>query len=76
LPEARFDGADAVAGDAGEQGSESGSRLNRISAAHRSIIEPIDDHHAGRLGIALDGPALSCFAGLSIPALAADEVRI
>jgi hypothetical protein len=78
------DRADTIAGDAGKQGSEAGSRLDRIGTAHRSIVEPIDDYYAGRLGIAFDCLPLPCLTVLSVthiggsfpsPTLVVDEVR-
>jgi hypothetical protein len=46
--------ADAVVLDPVEQGTEAQPALQRIGAAHRGIVEPIDHPVAGRFGAAFD----------------------
>jgi len=45
------DRADAIVGDPGEQLSKAGPHLYRIGAAHRSVVEPVNDHRPGSLGV-------------------------
>jgi hypothetical protein len=70
------DRANAVASDPGKQLSKAGPHLYRIGAAHRSVVEPVDDHRAGSLGITLDCLPLPRLAVLSVPHVVADEVRM
>ena len=53
------DGLDAVDGDAAQRFGEAGARVERVSAAHRRVIERLDDLETCTLCERLDGALLT-----------------
>ena len=58
------DRADAIAGDTVQHSHEARALRNDVCASHGLIVEPVNDDHAGRLGIALDCLSLARLAVL------------